>query len=522
MLRVAHQWLDRAGGVLMMGALGTLVIKATSFAPSDFSAYYFGSLFWRQGRFDRAIYETTAFNQRIMEEGTIGFVSYTPFPPITAPLYAPFTFVDVPTAKVLFNLVSVVLFMFTVLRMLASQSIGWRYAPFILLIFFVPVRNNVFFGQAYLLLCVLVMEGMLAYERRQWTLSAVWWGLAIVWKVFPVVLLLFLLWQRDWLHSARTAASCAGWIILGILATGVDIWAYYAASIFPRILNGEFNDTFTVSYQTFFVWLRILFVSDALANPNPVVDSQAFYIAGLILYKALTLAIVTGITRKASLAVLLKVGLWMMAALLLSSGGTTYSLILLLPLVLALGTDRRAWSMYLALAGIMVAVNLPVGWVSSWPGWLQFPRLFLLLAVLGILVMRFSPAWSWPVAAVYAGAMIAVVVTFQWPAKDPAEYASGMDRSELIYDFRVRGDSLLLDRWTENGPSTRRIQWPETVVLARPLEVRNNQIWFEGRRITNSGDNKKKPLLVNNSYVLFLSDYGRGVGFYTLRKVPLL
>ena len=52
-----------------------------------------------------------------------------------------------------------------------------------------------------------------------------------------------------------------------------------------------------------------------------------------------------------------------------------------------------------------------------------------------------------------------------------------------------------------------------------PLELRNNQIFYHGRQLTTTTDSKKKPMLINGSFILYLSDKNRGPGFYTLRKL---
>ncbi len=51
------------------------------------------------------------------------------------------------------------------------------------------------------------------------------------------------------------------------------------------------------------------------------------------------------------------------------------------------------------------------------------------------------------------------------------------------------------------------------------LEVRDKQIWYKGKQLTNSPDAKKKPLLIDGVFILYLSDKNRGPGFYTLRKL---
>jgi hypothetical protein len=58
-------------------------------------------------------------------------------------------------------------------------------------------------------------------------------------------------------------------------------------------------------------------------------------------------------------------------------------------------------------------------------------------------------------------------------------------------------------------------------MTAQGLDLRDNQVWYSGRQLTASPDRKEKPMLVNGEYIVYLSDNGRGAGFYTLRKMKL-
>jgi hypothetical protein len=51
------------------------------------------------------------------------------------------------------------------------------------------------------------------------------------------------------------------------------------------------------------------------------------------------------------------------------------------------------------------------------------------------------------------------------------------------------------------------------------LELKDNQIWYKGKQITNSPDRKAKPVLINGKDIFYLSDKDRGFDFYTLRKI---
>jgi hypothetical protein len=51
------------------------------------------------------------------------------------------------------------------------------------------------------------------------------------------------------------------------------------------------------------------------------------------------------------------------------------------------------------------------------------------------------------------------------------------------------------------------------------LELRDNQIWYNGEQITRSPDRKAKPALADGTDIIYLSDKDRGFEFYTLRKI---
>src|SRR3989304_3097501 len=87
--------------------LGLLLLlftyKAIDRGYSDYAAYYFGSKLLLQKNYEE-VYENYRFNQIIQEEGYKGlFVSFTPFPPFTSIVIAPFTLMPVGVSKIVFN-----------------------------------------------------------------------------------------------------------------------------------------------------------------------------------------------------------------------------------------------------------------------------------------------------------------------------------------------------------------------------------------------------------------------------------
>ncbi|HEY8969345.1 MAG TPA: glycosyltransferase 87 family protein, partial [Puia sp.] len=139
--------------------LGVCLYHSRVVPWSDFAGYYTGSHLLLKGDYTAA-YDMKALNDHIAAAGyKAGVVSYAPFPPFTSLIFAPFTILPMGMAKLLFNLLSALLFLFTVARAIHHFGISRYFALVIPIIFFIPIVNNIFFGQAYLLLCSLLLEG---------------------------------------------------------------------------------------------------------------------------------------------------------------------------------------------------------------------------------------------------------------------------------------------------------------------------------------------------------------------------
>lgn len=93
-------------------------------------------------------------------------------------------------------------------------------------------------GNAQLFFVVLGMLAMLAFERGRHPIGGLLLGYAIVGKLFPGLLLVYLIVRRDW----RAVAWTAGWSAVLTLVTIADVgWAPFAAFLehVPKLLSGE-------------------------------------------------------------------------------------------------------------------------------------------------------------------------------------------------------------------------------------------------------------------------------------------
>ena len=108
--------------ILISGA-----IYAVNFSIHDFGNYYFGAYFLSIGEFNTEIYFPHIFNQDISQLGYSGlYLNYAPNTPFLSLLFYPFTFFSVGTAKILFNVISVFLFSYS----LNKWFIHFKIKPF--------------------------------------------------------------------------------------------------------------------------------------------------------------------------------------------------------------------------------------------------------------------------------------------------------------------------------------------------------------------------------------------------------
>lgn len=506
--------------------LGYYLLRSVSMPLSDFAGYYFGGRELLSGHWMNA-YDMEKLNGLILQAGHRNvFVSYAPFPPFTSLVFAPFLLVPMGTAKLLFDAVSGLLFLVTLMRIRVFLNIpAWRMV-ILPVVFYIPIVNNLFFGQSYLLLCCLLLEGYMAFKRGRIVLSSLWWGIAVLFKVFPGVLLIWLLLRKQFKAAAGLCIACAAMLALSLLINGWPAWKYYVFDILPKVNNGELNDSFTFMFQSAFMLLKRLFVYDGLLNPGPVMDSPLVF--GLLMagFKALILTVCIRYTLRNKDRDLHALAVWIAGSMLISPNGSSYSLVLLtIPLLAMLSRPHtslrdaqkpRALPLVAALV-LFVACTIPVSRLENAPVWAQFPRLYLLLIFFALLLYPLRRVW-------HTGWWAGLTLLFAGPFlaryhhdPDPSTYFFAREEHILINDVTVKNGVLEYSWWDESG--THQMSTGLPVTQYQRLEVRDKQIFYQGKQLTHSPDVKKKALLINGTFIVYLSDKNRGPGFYTLRKL---
>ncbi|GAB3810876.1 glycosyltransferase 87 family protein [Tessaracoccus terricola] len=151
------------------------------------------------------------------------------YPPLAAVLFVPLTFLPFDVANVTFTLVTLAALLVTILlvaREVLDRSLAeaaWvAVALASVLLWAIPVRETVEFGQVNVVLMALVVVDVVAGRGKWWQGSLV--GLAMAIKLTPAVFLAYFLARRDWRALAVGVGSA-------LLYTGVGFLLNWGASV---------------------------------------------------------------------------------------------------------------------------------------------------------------------------------------------------------------------------------------------------------------------------------------------------
>lgn len=505
--------------IFLLVLLAYFIYKAAGAPVSDYAGYYFGSRALLQGNFQQ-VYDTYSLNALIAQQGYTGvFVSYTPFPPFTSVVLAPFLVFPVAVSKIIFNIVSASLFVIvlgrTVKHFSIPQWIGWL----IPVLFFIPFRNNIYFGQAYLLLFALLMEGFMAYKKGRTITAALLWAGAIVFKLFPLVLLFFLLVKKQYKQLAYCVAACMLLGVVSLLFNGFASWQYYVFTIFPRANSGELNNSYTFLFQSAFMLLKNLFVYDEVQNPQVFFNNMPLFIICIVLFKSLILACCVGISLHKATTDQLAFAGWITASLLLSPNGSSYSLVLLLLPLLTLANSRQVY-MYIFMALVFSINSIPVQALTKWPLLLQYPRLYLLLLFFLLLVIGTGARLHWRPLLAFFMVLLLGDMPKLFAKQDNSSYLL-KEKLPLVYAYATKDKRLVYYYWDEKGGHEKMTAYPVLQESAADVQIKNNQVYYKNNRLTSTPDRKRQALMINGNEIIYLSDKNRGFGFYTLRRITV-
>jgi hypothetical protein len=446
-------------------------------------------------------------------------LNYAVVPPSTLFFYMPLSVLNIHFSKFLFNLISVLVFCYFLYRLLVFLNISSGWILLLPVLVLLPFRNNLLFGQGYLLLTGLMMGGFISESKNKNLPAAIYYSIAIVLKISPAILLIYLLVRKKNRLFLLTLLISTALFFAAVSITGWQLMNDYLFRSLPRMMQNEINNPYASNYQSVTVLLRNLFVPDRLLNPNALFNAPlVFSIAGGICTGILFFLLIRKLKSLendfSAFAFIL------FGSLVLTAYTSSYSLVFLIPFCIYIINQRpKAFILYLIL--LLAIAWIPVNMFQSVPVAFHFPRLYLILILYLITTANRKIIFrevKWLIASMifFTSSSIAMLKK----NNDKSEYVLSQDAGLLSYDFQISGNNLLLKTLYEDGGREKEYVMNDSAATIEPLKIIDGQIFFNGP-VTNGNDNKLNPVLVNGKEIIYLSDKNRGIGFYTLRKIKI-
>jgi alpha-1,2-mannosyltransferase len=168
------------------------------------------------------------------------------YPPLSAIVFTPFTWLSYHAASVVMTAITLVLLVVSTMIVLAALEVwptsavstgpAWARRCWlavaiavVAIYYFEPIRTNLVLGQINVVLMTLVLADCVPH-RTPWP-RGVLLGVAIALKLTPAVFLLYFAFRRD-KHAALTAAmSCVGATLLGFALAWRDSLEYWTSTL---------------------------------------------------------------------------------------------------------------------------------------------------------------------------------------------------------------------------------------------------------------------------------------------------
>jgi len=374
-------------------------VPATSKIDSDFPNYFTAAKIVADGGDVERLYDNRWFDEQMHRYGTWTGIpgKFSPFPPPTALLLIPLTRLAPLDALRAMTAVNMVCLICSIVLLTRILSVSLADSTVLVLLSGFAVLNAIRLGQPYIPVSLSCILGYYAYLKGRPLLAGLCFGFFVPVKYFPVVLLIYFAFRREWRVVLGGACAILAVTLTSIGVLGWKIHGDFLSAILGNHLIGKIDmqDPFTASFQSFDSLFRRLFIFDATANPQPLFALPVLQTIAVIVTKAsiLSAGVVTMVKLARSgvaAATAPSIGVLGILTLLLAPATATYHFVLLwLPVGLLVGYffhERTPVRAYLILGAYALIGFFPYRRAYAFEGRggltvLAYPRLFLLLAM---------------------------------------------------------------------------------------------------------------------------------------------
>ncbi|MDX2173013.1 MAG: glycosyltransferase family 87 protein [Bacteroidota bacterium] len=506
--------------VMVFFLLGLVIIIITINNPiGDFGNYYYGSKIFKDGNFTIENYKSIDhFNRQILGYGETNFFeNYIPVPPFSILFYLPLVFLKSITAKLIFNLVTLILFCFSLAKTLKTLKVNSWALLWLPIVFFGPLYNNILQGQSYLLIAALLMEAFIASEKNKPFLAAILIGLCMCLKIFPGIILVYFLLKRQYKICLLTLLVCLVLMIGTAFLVHNDIVTYYCSKILPRLFNNDIIGSYYYSNQSIYSVLLNLFSFDGLVNRQPVLNSSIL----VVIIESISIAFVFSVlilSRKKDSFVFF--GLCVFGIILIGRYNTTYAMLLLVPFFLGLIKQKLlSRNELIIILCLITAVNIPMTHIGTFSFFLKYTKLWLL--IIGFMFFVFKDRIQFNLRILLATFIIVFALRYFSFSIKRANYYSIQNKTGVLYDYGINADSLVIYSTLGSKNIKEVFKYDGIIKDDKNIELKNNIIYYKNMLVCASSDNKLKAKLYNDTSIIFMSDLNQGIAFYKLRLIRI-
>ncbi len=319
------------------------------------------------------------------------------YPPFVASILAPISRVDGLRAARSYAAASLVLYLASFVLLLRTEAIAWRSPPFYLLaiafLLFEPAQRTLIGAQhefVFLWLFVLIQFALIHTPVRQ-SLMGVCIALGAIVKLYPALLLAYLLLQRWWTAILAFLLTFGSLTLVSILLAGWPVQRQFWWEIVPVLLHGSV----WIENQAYFGFFSRLFVDGALEYPEPPLLPLASLLSTTA--SAFSLAVTLFVVWRRRDSKKMMAAFVPLMLLITRTAWIHYEMILLVPLGILIADlsrhpQRGRWVL-LVVAAALVAFGYEVNMAHN-PRWI-----FQSYKFIGVFLFWLSGLWSLEPAA---------------------------------------------------------------------------------------------------------------------------
>jgi hypothetical protein len=386
-----------ASGIVALWFIGQILYPASLNLTHGFGAYYSAARLLSKGQISDSIYDPAYFRPLVSADSHQQADDiYNANPPTTSLMFWPLSFFSIEKARMIWTWANAIMLLGGLSLLIwafADHSTPITFWTFFSLgMLFQPVIQNIRFGQAYLLLFLVLTMAVVAFQRKQAGVGGGALALALLLKTAGWALLPLLAWQKRWQYLAWTLGITGSILLLTLPLFRVSMWSRYFQLLAETTQSPL---TCVTAYQTTRSLLCHIFVFDHEWNKAPIIDLP-WLATGLFISLALVTLIVNfKLSRQNQTLAFISIIAW--GVIFAPIGEQYHHTVMLIPITWLLiawqkgNLFNRSGKFSLAAALFLYLVPFQIGhpqFQDQWWALLAYPRVYsawlVLLAIISV------------------------------------------------------------------------------------------------------------------------------------------